>query len=213
MSTRRLTNRKRRSHRLTLAWDPDDVPRLSRLQDAVTEAEKKADKPRAAATVKAAAREAQEALDDFAGSIPTVTFHLVACGRKKAESLVAKHKPSAEQQKAHIEAQEAAGIERPTPLQYDPDTFPPALVAKCCKSIVLTHQEPVDDSDPDDPPVNDDGTVVYEGEDIDADLFTTLFDDPAWSIADVGSVFGVCDMLNQASTSVNRDMVERLGNG
>ena len=213
MSTRRLTNRKRRSQKVTFAWDPDDVPRLSRLQDAATEAQKKADRPRATAATRGAATKAQKALDDFVATIPTVTFDLVACGRKKAESLVAKNPPTPEQQKAHQEAQEAAGVEKITSLQYDPDRFPPALAAKCCRSIVLTHQDPDDDPDPDDPPVADDGTVTYSDEYITVDLFTEIFDDPAWSIVDVGTVFGVCDMLNQAGTTVNRDLVERLGNG
>jgi len=211
MSTaQQLLSRKPRTEVAVFCRDPDDASTLSELRQkaatATAIANRTIGKPPTAAQ-KRAAREAEKAVDDFLATVPTITFHLRAIGTKKYEKLVAKHPPTQEQIDAHeVERQAenerlaAAGKgERIPALGWNSDTFPPALIAASTERIVVT---------------GDDGGEVAGAGVTAEDISELVMDsDGGWSQEDHVALIAICTALNQASSGISRDLVERLGNG
>lgn len=81
-------------------------------------------------------------LDEAAEAGHIVSFSFRAIGRKRFEKLKDEHPPTEEQQKEAREHGLAAGIRAElTRLTYNPDTFPPALIAEASLAPKITHDE------------------------------------------------------------------------
>lgn len=216
-TTTRLIQRKPRTDQVSFCLDPDDSTRLAGLRNKAADAEAKAararraaDRPdatsaarRDAATAEAEAEAANDAVDELLGSVPLATFHLVAIGPKKLESVMGKHPPTAEQVAKHETDREAendrlraeGNDQRVPSLQFNPDTFPPALIARSTSRVDITGDDP----------------ETIPGDDITAEVVAEMFEGTGWSSADAASLLAVCMMLNQAGSAVSRDLVDRLG--
>lgn len=190
----KLRKRPARQESLTFALDPNDSTALNRLQKAANEARAAADRPKSTAKVKAEAREAEEALDAFLEGIDTVTFVLRSCGPRKAEKIMAKHPATAEQIEKHQRDMEATG-QGAGVLQFDPDAFPPALIAACLHRVEYS-----------------DGEVI-DGDDLSADDIADMLAEEGWSSSDGAALFTVCETLAFAGSMLSRDLVDRLGKG
>jgi hypothetical protein len=81
-------------------------------------------------------------LDEAAEAGHIVSFSFRAIGRKKFEKLKDEHTPTEDQQKEAREAGLAAGIRAELArLEYNPDTFPPALIAAASLEPKITEEE------------------------------------------------------------------------
>lgn len=114
----------------------------------------------------AEAEEAEEAAADL-----IVPFVFRSMGREAFEDLVSAHKPTRKQKDDYRQELIARGVPANEELPYDPDTFPPALIAACLASPKLTEDEAKE-----------------------------LWDDPAWSQAELS-------LLLQAAQAVNQSVV------
>ncbi|HEX2578615.1 MAG TPA: hypothetical protein VHK88_19890, partial [Aquihabitans sp.] len=209
-TAQQLLSRKPRTEVAVFCREPDDASTLAELRQKAAQATAIAGrtigKPPTTAQKKAA-REAEKAVDDFLAEVPTITFHLRAIGPKKMEALLAKHPPTQEQIDAHeVERQAendalaAAGkADRIPALQWNPETFPPALIAKSTTRLVVT---------------GDDGGEV-DGSEITADVVTEMVmeSEGGWSQQDQAALINICSALNQAGSGIARDLVDRLGKG
>lgn len=70
----------------------------------------------------------------------SVTFVFKALGRKVVEVLMKKHRPTASQVAEFQEILEDQGLPKQT-LQFNEDTFPPALLSACCVTPKMTTEE------------------------------------------------------------------------
>lgn len=192
----KLRPRPGRTDTRTFPTEPDDSTELNRLRQTAAQARRDADAEGAKAAARTAATKAEAAVDDFLASVPTVTFHLRSCGPKWAEKIQAKHPPTPEQQEKHAADLEAMG-EKFQPLPFDPDEFPPRLIARCVTRVVYTGDQP----------------ETVDGDDIEPEHIMAMFDEEGWSSLDAAELMFACQMLFQGSTALNRDLVERLGKG
>lgn len=204
----RLKARPNRRTTVTFPYDPTDSDRYEQLAGAKIEARRHLDdvdgllsRPGLEATdlqqmrgdATAALDAATAALDEYLASIPTITFNLASCGAKKAEKLLLAHPPTDDQQartQAALKAEGKRGV-----LQFNEDTFPPALIAACTTSIVITGDEPE--------------TIT----DVTAEDLTELFAEESWATGDVAELLTRCQVLAQVGTSIDRATLEHLGKG
>lgn len=199
----RLKKRPGRSTTVTFPWSPDDAERhqqltsdLSRAKVRLEAAERRTDAPDVAGDVLAAEEAvtaAEDALRAFYDDTATIVFHLRSCGSKAAEKLMLTHPPSADQQKRFADARRAAG-DKPGLLQFDDESFPPALIAACCERVDVT---------------GEDEPIV----DVTADDLREMFDGQGWSTGDIETLFTHCQVLCQFATAIQRDQIDRLGKG
>lgn len=195
-NTSKLLKRKRRTVKVPFAVDANDAPEVERLRREVEVARLRAEKPDPTDHDRARLADAEKALDDLLASTPLMVFHLQAIGVAANEKLMAKHPPTDEQKAEVTKAQADAGVDeaKRQSLGFNSDTYPPALIAACCKRIVTP-----------------DGEIP--GDDVTPDLLAEMFDDPAWTATDQQLLLMSAMEVQQAAGAVSRDLVSRLGEG
>lgn len=183
----RLRNRPTPTATATLAYDPDDVDRLNAAQaeaDRLAAAAKNAN-PQSTAAKNAA--KAKRAADKLRREIVTVTFEAAPIGAAAVAALEAEHPPTDEQQAkaAEQEARLAASEgrpPRPVALDWNVDTYPPALIAASLTKITFS-------DDPDNPIT-----------DLDADTIADIYG--GMTRLDQLELVGLCQAVNFRSSRV-----------
>ncbi|HEX9993199.1 MAG TPA: hypothetical protein VGB14_09760 [Acidimicrobiales bacterium] len=175
-----LFARPARHLQVTLAQDPNDADELVRLRGKVYVAKQLA-YSRANATTAADLADAEAALEEFSQGIPTVTFTFEAIDPDAVDALEGEHKPTEKQVKDY--KREAAAQGNPNRfLRWNPDTYPPALVAATCVKVEFSTGGAVD------------GLTVDEA--------TRMWSSKLWPAEDLAELFGAAQHVARASTSV-----------
>lgn len=126
----------------------------------------------------AAARKAAERAEQAAAPA-TALFVFQAIGRPRFEALIREHPPTQQQADRHAELLKANG--RPWEmLGYNPDTFPPALIAAACRAPKLSPSE---------------AHLIWYGQDGSDDDGTEEI--PPWSDGECGALFDAALAANR----------------
>lgn len=200
-----LLTRSPRSDDVSFCREPDDATTLNRLQMELDDAKRLAARPNAKPATRTAVKRAEEAIDKFLTGVDTIRFYLRSIGADVAEQMIRDHPPTDAQIEEHeanrkIENEQliATGSrERVPQLQWNPDTFPPALIAASVERIVVTG----------------DGGREIDGSEVTAEVVAKVLSGPSWSLADKQTLLMICQQLNQASSGIQRDLVARMGEG
>lgn len=200
-----LLSRAPRTDSLTFCRRPDDATQLNELRTVLADAKRVAARKGARPADRTAVRKAEEAVSAFLKDVPTITFNLAAIGAQAAEDLIREHPADDEQIAQHEEVRKleneqliATGSrERVPALQWNPITFPPALIAASVETIVVTGEN---------------GRTI-DGAEVTPEVIAKVINGPSWSITDQQTLIMVCNTLNQASSGITRDLVDRLGEG
>lgn len=112
---------------------------------------------------------------DQESSPTTVVMRFQAIGSKRWETLLADHPPTDAQQREHLAEQEKVGIplQARRRLQWNVDTFPPALIAACIVEPKLT---------------------VAQAEE--------LWESEAWNAGELDAIFSAAVRVNTTASSV-----------
>lgn len=139
--------RKDRRDTMTFPLDPNDASKLLPLQQAHSNAVEAlkllSENDGSAEAITAAQAEldqAKAALDEGLAEYPTVTFHLRALSGVQLQALQSDHPPT----KAQIEMMAKTDPGSPAP-DYNPETYPPALLARACTKVEWSDGETADE--------------------------------------------------------------------
>lgn len=129
-----LARKKPRRVRVPVVLDGDAAEALADAERAVAEAERSGDE--------AALSDARERLGEAsaAAEAATTVFVLRSIGRRRFEELLAEHPPTSRQRADFAERSASLGLNTGR-LSYDPDSFPPVLIAACCEDPEMTVEE------------------------------------------------------------------------
>lgn len=181
----RILNRPRSTGSYTFALDPADAMRLAEARDELTAAQEAHDAPSRPPKSLQRVTDAKKAIEALRADVVTVTLTVEAIGPAAYEALVNEHPATDEQQAKHTAV---AGGEQVAPLDFNVDTFPPALVAASTTRVELS-----------DAP--DDALTSLSSSEA-ADLWATM------ARLDQLQVLGMIEALNMRSSRV-----EDLGKG
>lgn len=127
--------------RVRLVLDPDVAGALERAEEALDRAradrEARPDDVESAEAFETAQREVEAAREVADSSVAEFVFRAV--GQSRYDELLAAHPPTP----AH-QAQQRRHVPEAPPLEWNPDTFPPALVAACLVEPALTEEQVAD---------------------------------------------------------------------
>jgi len=183
----RLTQRPTRTGSVTLTLAPDDAAKVIEAKSTLEAARKRLSGAPESPTLLAAVDQAQADYDKVRAEVVTFTVHLRGVGPRRAEELMQEHPPT-DRQKARFRQlnPDVKGV-----LQWNDDTFPPALLAETIERITFS----------DDP----DGTQTVT--DLSASRMGELWAG-RWSVLDRQAIFLSALALDQQGANV-----EALGEG
>lgn len=130
----RFTHRPVRVENITFPLDPVDADRHREARQKVSAA-KESQKRSQNDTGYVAVEEAEAALADLEASMVTVTFTVKAIGDRRVEELMLAHPPTKEQR---TEARKNANGDPKAEPDWNPDSFPIALLAEAIETIVAS---------------------------------------------------------------------------
>lgn len=139
----RLVSRPSRTTTVRLAFNPEDFDRWRDAQQRVVRAEI-FDETSDSAYREQAVADAEAALEAVAAEILTVTFKFVAIGPNAVEELIGKNPATKQQQQKFSDASYAENGRRGR-LQWNEETFPPALLAASCIGINFSDGDKADE--------------------------------------------------------------------
>lgn len=122
-----LFQRPRRTDTVTLAFNPEEADQLTELRQEVTRLERKIDRKPEDDEADAELREVKGKISELEGAMQTIVFHFQGIGRARSEEILKSHQPTPQQV---LDAKKQG-----EKLQFNPETYPVALVATTCTKI------------------------------------------------------------------------------